>query len=603
MSLANHARPPAGARSVALLALLVAALFAVAAPAARADGVSGDVAGFTVGATDSSGASIPAQAAGDQNFTESMSFSYAASGETVQSLALALPPGLLSRLPSVSASCTQAELATYTQSGGSGCPSAAQVGTAAGTATVLGAQVSVAGQLYLMPARSSSEVAEIGVETATKIGSASFPAMVASGPITIALGPGGAPQLSVSLTLPPVASMPGLSSAGIPYVLDSLTQTLDGVSQSGKPFTWMPSSCSPATASIGMTVQTSSGTAVSGESGSGTASLTPTGCSSLPYAPKLGTTVTKDKSDPEVALTTTISQAADESATSAESLRFPSNLSPNTLKAGAEVCSKPNATYSNCTQVGTATAASPLLATPLTGALYLTDPSGSVLEPDLTIVFPPPFAMTLSGSVNLNGNSVSFATVPDLPLTQLAVTLRGGPDGLYRTSCSPARGSVSGKFTGQNGATVTASGAFTIAGCPTSSTKPRRPTVKASLTRPASATPVLRVKVSSAAGAPKVTAVTAAVPSGMRFVAAGLARRVSATGAKVKSVAVRRGQLVVTLRRPSGKATITVRRGALRISAATRRRIAARRIKSVKVRVKLTLVGHAPETFAEKVKV
>ena len=70
-------------------------------------------------------------------------------------------------------------------------------------------------------------------------------------------------------------------------------------------------------------------------------------------------------------------------------------------------------------------------------------------------MFPAPFALTINGTVNLTNNSVTFSSVPDVPLTSLTLTVTGpnGQKAFNVASCSPAN--VTGSFTDQGGTTAT----------------------------------------------------------------------------------------------------------------------------------------------------
>lgn len=50
-------------------------------------------------------------------------------------------------------------------------------------------------------------------------------------------------------------------------------------------------------------------------------------------------------------------------------------------------------------------------------------------------MFPAPFALTLSGRVDLAKNTTTFTNLPDIPLTDLKVTLAGGPNAVFATPC------------------------------------------------------------------------------------------------------------------------------------------------------------------------
>jgi hypothetical protein len=83
----------------------------------------------------------------------------------------------------------------------------------------------------------------------------------------------------------------------------------------------------------------------------------------------------------------------------------------------------------------------------------------------LTIKFPPPVALTLSGKVDLGTNSVTIPAVPDVPLTKLQVIFPGGPESLLSVSCSGQPARLKGAFTGQNGKTAKATHRLQVTGC------------------------------------------------------------------------------------------------------------------------------------------
>ena len=142
-----------------------------------------------------------------------------------------------------------------------------------------------------------------------------------------------------------------------------------------------------------------------------------TGCSALPYAPKFTVTATEDSGDNGVKVTTDITQKANEATSRSVALQFPAAvLAPNAAAVinGGILCTDP--TFASCKTVGSASSTSPLYPTPLIGKTYLT---GSLTAPAITISFPPPFALTLNGSVDLATNTTTFSGLPDIPLTDL----------------------------------------------------------------------------------------------------------------------------------------------------------------------------------------
>ena len=191
------------------------------------------------------------------------------------------------------------------------------------------------------------------------------------------------------------------------------------------------------------------------------APLEVTGCKTAPYSPKVTVTATQDAGDNGVDVTTEVSQAANQSSSSSIQFVFPvASLYANVTGASAVLCTGPT---SGCTPVGSATGVSPTYPTALSGKVYLT---GSILQPQLEIVFPPPFPITLAGNVDLATNSATFTGIPDIPLTDLKVELTGGPDSVYDASCNPAKNAVTATLVSQSGdETVGRTAPFTVTPC------------------------------------------------------------------------------------------------------------------------------------------
>jgi hypothetical protein len=125
--------------------------------------------------------------------------------------------------------------------------------------------------------------------------------------------------------------------------------------------------------------------------------------------------------------------------------------------------------------IGTATATTPVLATPLTGPAYLVSHGGAAF-PDVDIVFQDEgVTLDLVGSVNIkHGITTSkFATVPDAPIGSFEFDLPEGPhSGLAAVLPAKAKGSMCGQkltmpftITAQNGAVLTQNVKIAVTGC------------------------------------------------------------------------------------------------------------------------------------------
>jgi hypothetical protein len=133
----------------------------------------------------------------------------------------------------------------------------------------------------------------------------------------------------------------------------------------------------------------------------------------------------------------------------------------------------------NCpkeSDVGTTTAATPILAHPLTGPAYLVSHGGAAF-PDLEIVLQGEgITLILDGNTNIkNGiTSSTFRSVPDAPISSFELKLPEGPDSILGTNLpAKAKYSFCGRtlamptaITGQNGAEIHESTKIAVTGCP-----------------------------------------------------------------------------------------------------------------------------------------
>lgn len=312
-----------------------------------------------------------------------------------------------------------------------------------------------------------------------------------------------------------------------------------------------------------------------------------------------------------MALTTTVTQSADQAASKSISLTFPKTLAPSVSGAVGMLCKDPDATYSNCKAVGTATAVSPALDAPLTGKLYLA--GASAFKPSLAIVFPAPFSITLVGAVELAGNTVVFSTVPDMPLTSLTVSLVGGKSGIYQTACDPASGTVTASFSGQNGASATGSAAFKTANCPASKSSPASggshpsggtghvaPVGSARFHNPAGRHPSLMVRATTESHDRQITGLTIATPRGVRYATRHLRGNVKVKGARVRSMRIVHGRLVIRFKHPGSRLTVTIRGRALTIGPKVKSRIRHHRVHHLPVRITVRTVKRGSKTITRR---
>ncbi|HEV3070276.1 MAG TPA: hypothetical protein VGY76_02480 [Solirubrobacteraceae bacterium] len=126
--------------------------------------------------------------------------------------------------------------------------------------------------------------------------------------------------------------------------------------------------------------------------------------------------------------------------------------------------------------IGTATAHTPLLASPLAGPAYLVSHGGASFPDVVVILQGEGVTFDLVGSIDIKKGvtSSTFASIPDAPISSFELNLPEGPhSGLAAVLPAKAKGSLCGSsltmpttLTGQNGAQIKQSTKITVTGCP-----------------------------------------------------------------------------------------------------------------------------------------
>lgn len=417
------------------LVILIAAIACLASPPA-----AGASTGATLALDQSAGntAGSSADLGLDLKFTNSGT-------DSPRDLTIVLPPGLLANASIDGGACLRGRNITGT---------ACKVGTGTVTATpdLIGIlnvplPVSVPVSFYLVPPPAPSDLAGLAVMgLGEQLG--------ATGAIDVrpSADPAGV-GVTINLVLPDQLplTLPGLPQVNLTQIsLDEIKSTFDALRY--------PATCPRTAANLRVDVDSYAEAATR----SVAAPLSVTGCGKLPYAPGFKATAVRDASDRQVKLDTAVTQTANQAPSRSIALAFPpAMLAPN-LGSLQALCLSPSS--GTCQPVGAVTAKSPLYPTPLSGNAYLT---GSSRGLSLTLAFPSPFPLTLTGAVNLLTNSATFTGVPDIPLSNLTVSLAGGPQGLFLTTCKTPSGTATATLTDQNGdQTLTVPSALTVSGCP-----------------------------------------------------------------------------------------------------------------------------------------
>ena len=548
-------------RRIALCAAVVGAM-AVLAPAAGAT-----INPVSVTLTPSS-----ATAGSTGNLGTDIKFS-PSSGDTTKDLTLQLPPGLLANAAIDNGACLKTTTPIADCQVGSG-----TVNATAAFLSVIPVPTSLNASFYLVAPASQADLAGLAV--------------VVDDPISGQPTQLGAPA-AVTIRPPTDPDGVGLNIAftNIPNSFDNLSIQLNEINGTFDDLRF-PDTCPATPANVMVTADSYSDATPT----TGSAPLTVTGCGSEIFAPGFAVSITRDSNDQGAAVVTDVTQTAAQAPARSVALAFPTDaLAPNLIVASLQ-CANPAS--GRCTPVGAAAAVSPLYPSPLFANAYLT---GSLTAPTLTLVFGAPFSITLVGQVDLAHNATTFTGIPDFPLTDLKVALNGGSKSVFNATCAPASGSATATLTSQNGdqsKQVTAP--FTIspctgAGAPGSSSgtgskggKPRVDGTSASgLT---TGKPSLVFQVVAGKGAAKLSALTVELPRGLRFVRHRVhgklaVQGVSLAGAKLKSVVLQHGHLVITLRSAVANVIVSLSGRALAESGSLKSEARRHKLKSLKLTV------------------
>ncbi|MBJ7518934.1 MAG: hypothetical protein JHC84_04485 [Solirubrobacteraceae bacterium] len=393
-------------------------------------------------------------------------------GDDIRSLDIDLPAGLVGDTGA-------ATLCPFASLQADACPASSTVGSTNVNASVrvtpfgpiLPVELdnqTINGSIFLVPTR-GTEPARLGIvlrPTFPVIG-APLDKVVLESPVRVRTpGDGG---LTASIRDIPTTQSTPLGTAALQ--IRRLTMVLFAQAGSGQAFMTNPTSCAPATTRItaGFAQDTPK---------TGTASFTPTGCTTTPFTPEIAIGADPAGADSPTAASVTVSLpfnrnvgARAQSQPRRAVVRLPEGFelaptvgSANDLQGCSDAAfgrtSPAPSTCPAASQIGTVRFSSPLIAEPLTGRVFLADPAPGAAFIRAFIVAEQSGAadalrIKLQGDVTVNESTGQVTTVlediPPLPFTTFTLTFRGGQHAVFSSprSCGEYRGS--GTFSPHSG--------------------------------------------------------------------------------------------------------------------------------------------------------
>jgi hypothetical protein len=388
-----------------------------------------------------------------------LSFSRHDREQDLAGLTVTTPPGLLGKLSAVSR-CgePQAEQGT--------CPPASQIGSA----TVAGGSGShplwVSGPVYLT-----------GPYKGQPFGlSVVVPAK--AGPFNL-----GDVVVRDAIHVDPRTTALTITSDPLPQILDGIPLRVQAVHVTiDRPgFVFNPTNCSQQQIAAVLTAAQGASAVVSSPFAVG-------GCAGLPFKPSFKvSTQAKTSKRNGASLDVKVTSGQGQANIGKVAVSLPKQL-PSRLTTIQQAC--PQATFAanpaSCpagSDIGTATAHTPVLANPVAGPAYLVSHGGAAF-PDLVVILQGEgITLDLVGSIDIKKGvtSSAFNSVPDAPISSFELKLPEGPhSGLAAVLPAKAKGSLCGTsltmpttITGQNGAQVRQSTKIAVTGCAKAKKKPK----------------------------------------------------------------------------------------------------------------------------------
>lgn len=372
--------------------------------------------------------------------------------QALRTLTIHEPPGSAAILASVTPCPTALATAPEPQ-----CPASSEIGTSTAFAGLGSDHVQIPGTVYLTGPYKGAPFGVLDVSDAEHIGPFNLGKIPVMSTITVDENTGAA--TITSDTLPERVK-------GVPSQIHSLNVIVNRPN-----FTFNPTNCNPLAVTGTLT-----GYGPNGSSGAANVS-TPfhaVNCAALPFHPTLEASIESNVSrSTGTGLKITVKSSAGQANIGKTRIEFPTTI-PSRLTTLQKSCKDAifNVNPANCSPesiVGTGTAHTPVLKSPLTGPIYLVS-HGNASFPDAEFVLQGEgIKLVLDGKTDIEkGITISsFETVPDAPVSTFEVSLPRSTKSAfsgYGNLCTE-HPQMPTKFVGQNGAVLESITKLNVEGC------------------------------------------------------------------------------------------------------------------------------------------
>jgi hypothetical protein len=381
-----------------------------------------------------------------------VSFSRTDAEQNLAGLSVRLPPGLLGKIAGI-------PLCPDANANAGNCPEASQVGSVTVGAGVGPNPLFVGGKAYLTGPYNGGPYGLV----------VQVPAV--AGPFNL-----GMVSVRQSLRIDPHTAQVTAVSDPFPTILDGIPLRVRRVDLTvDRPeFTFNPTNCN--TMAI-----TGNVTSTQGASSSISSRFQAGGCRELPFKPSFKvSTQAKTSKKQGTSLDVKVTSSQGQANIGKVAVSLPKQL-PSRLTTIQQACTEQafNANPASCpagSNIGIATAHTPVLPDPVVGPAYLVSHGGAAF-PDLVVILQGDgVRLELVGSIDIKHGvtSSAFDSVPDAPISSFELSLPEGPhSALAAVLPAKAKGNLCGTslvmpttITGQNGAQIKQSTKITVTGCP-----------------------------------------------------------------------------------------------------------------------------------------